>query len=68
MLDRLSNIIEMEAVEYKNNVDSSPNKLFDLDYSYTYIRTQASFTTNEFIKLSNKQGINCKERIVYKGY
>ncbi len=68
MLERLSNIIEMEAVEYKNNVDSSPNKLFDLDYSYTYIRTQASFTTNEFIKLSNKQGINCKERIVYKGY
>lgn len=68
LLARLSDIIEMEAVEYNINTQIGSNQLFDLDYSYTYIRTQASFSTNEFIKMSNEQGINCKERIIYKGY
>lgn len=68
ILDRLSNIIEMEAVEYSNNMVVGSNGLFDLDYSYTYIRTEASFSTNEFIKISNQGSLNSKKRIVYRGY
>ena len=69
MLSRLSNIIEMEAVEYMNNNKVvASNGLFDLDYSYTYIRTEATFTMNEFIPVSGEAiGFN-KKRVVYKGY
>lgn len=63
ILERLSNIIEMETNEYLKD-----NGKFDLDYSYTYIRTEASFTTNEFISLSNRSGLKSKQRIVYRGY
>ena len=63
ILERLSNIIEMETNEYLKDMGK-----FDLDYSYTYIRTEASFTTNEFISLSNRTGLKSKKRIVYRGY
>lgn len=69
MLDRLSNIIEMEAVENLINNGNSDSQKFDLDYSYTHIRTEASFTTNEFISISeNGVGLNAKKRIIYRGY
>lgn len=68
ILERLSNIIQMEAVEYMINKGMGSNGKFDLDYSYTYIRVNASFTTNEFIKLSESTGIDAKERILYRGY
>lgn len=67
MLDRLSNIIQMEAVEYMNNKIVTNGK-FDLDHSYTYIRAEAKFTMNEFIKISDDVGIDSKKRIIYRGY
>ncbi len=67
LLSRMADIIEMESVEnLKNNASVSKN--FDLDYSYTYIRAEASFTMNEFIPLSNTGGLKSKKRIVYRGY
>lgn len=63
ILERMSNLIAMETNEYLKGQGK-----FDLDYSYTYIRTEASFTTNEFISISEKSGINSKKRIVYRGY
>lgn len=68
MLNRLSNIIEMEAVEYMSNKVVGSNGKFDLDYSYTYIRTNASFSTNEFIKLSESDVFKPSERVIYRGY
>lgn len=67
ILSRLSNIIQMEAVEYKQNKIVS-NGLFDLDYSYTYIRAEADFSMNEFIKISEDEGLRSKKRIIYRGY
>lgn len=67
MLDRLSNIIEMEAVEYMNNQVVTNGK-FDLDHSYTYIRAEAKFSMSEFIKISDDAGIDAKKRIIYRGY
>ena len=67
MLDRLSNIIQMECVENMINNNVGTNGLFDLDFSYTYIRTEASFSMNEFIKVSDKS-LNGKKRIIYRGY
>ena len=67
MLNRLSDIIQMESIENMNNNNVGTNGLFDLDYSYTYIRTEASFSMNEFIKLSDKE-LKGKKRIIYRGY
>ncbi len=70
MIERLSDIIEMEAVEnIANNTGlAASNGLYDLDYSYTYIRTEATFTMHEFFPITKEAiGFN-KKRIVYKGY
>lgn len=68
MLQRLSNIIEMEAVQNLNGKNSDAGKLFDLDYSYTYLRAEASFSSNEFITISDGAGFKSEKRIIYKGY
>ena len=67
LLGRMANIIEMESVENLSNTRGKSGS-FDLDYAYTYVRSKASFTTNEFLPMSNSGGLRAKERIVYKGY
>lgn len=68
MVRRLSNIVQMEAVENIINKTGKDDAMFDLDYSYTYIRTEGNFTTNEFIKMSETGLLTAKKRIVYRGY
>lgn len=60
MLDRLSDVIQMEAAL---NMEG-----FDLDKSYTYLRASGSFSSNEFIRLSDRDELNSTKRIVYRGY
>lgn len=67
LLARMANIIEMESVENLSNTRGK-SAVFDLDYAYTFIRSKASFTTNEFLPMSNSGGLRSTERIVYKGY
>lgn len=70
LLDRMSDIIDMEANEnIANSLSEAPEKpVFDLDYSFTSLRTAARFKTNEFMPIANKNGINIKKRIIYRGY
>ena len=67
LLNRMADIIEMESVVNLENNVIGMNDLFDLDYSYTYLRASASFSTTEFITLSDKDYFS-KERIIYKSY
>lgn len=67
MLARLANVIEMESVENLSNTRGKSG-IYDLDYAYTYIRSRANFTTNEFLPLSNTGGFRIRESIIYKGY
>lgn len=68
LLKRLSDIIQMECTEKQIN-DGKADTKFNINRSYTYIRTSASFTTNEFIRLSTSDGLfGTQERILYKGY
>ncbi len=68
MVKRLADIIEMEAVTNQENKEVGSDGLFDLDYSYTFIRAEANFHTNEFIKISEGSDLTTKKRIVYRGY
>lgn len=66
LINRLADVIQMEAsYNAATRIDSY---VFDLDKSFTYLRASGSFSTNEFIKLSNSSKIYSKERIVYRGY
>lgn len=60
MLNRLSDIIQMEA--------ALDTESFNLDKSYTYLRASGSFSSNEFIRLSDADMLNSTERITYRGY
>lgn len=61
MVKRLGDIIQMEAAN-----DSGGD--FNLDKSYTYLRASGSFTTSEFIRLSDSGELNSTKRVVYRGY
>ena len=67
MLKRLGDVIQMEA-----NYQSTKGRIdiydFDLDKSYTYLRASGSFSTNEFIKLSDSGNLSSTRRVVYRGY
>lgn len=67
LLDRLADVIQMEST-YNAVANQIDTYVFDLDKSYTYLRVSGSFTTNEFIKISNSPGLTSTERIVYRGY
>ena len=66
MLDRLADVIQMEAAYQASN--EIGRYAFDLDHSYTYLRSSGNFTMNEFIPISDRTGIRTKYRIVYRGY
>ena len=70
LVSRFSDIVEMEAIEYEKNTVVGADGIFDLDYSYTFIRAEGVFTMNEFIPLSDSDiGLShAKRRIVYRGY
>ncbi len=67
ILDCLSDIIQMEGSENQQHKDGDV-KSFDLTQAFTYIRVEASFTTQEFIKLTDTGMFNSTERIMYRGY
>lgn len=67
ILDCLSDIIQMEGSE--NQIHRGGNdKTFDLTEAYTYVRVEASFTTQEFIKLTDSGMFNSTDRVMYRGY
>ena len=66
MLNRLADIIQMEA-SY-NAVSNIGTYTFNLDESYTYLRSSGSFTTNEFLPISDSAGLRSRERVIYRGY
>lgn len=66
MLNRLADVIQMEA-SYQA-ASGIGRYEFDLDQSYTYLRSSGSFQMNEFLPISDRTGIHSKERIIYKGY
>lgn len=66
MISRLADIIQMEgSYDAVNRID---RYTFNIDQSYTYLRATGTFEANEFIKISNGNGLNSKERVVYRGY
>lgn len=67
MLKRLGDVIQMEAA-YQASEGRIDTYNFDLDKSYTYLRASGSFSTNEFIKLSDSDNLNSTKRVVYRGY
>ena len=70
LLNNFRDIVQMEAVQnmYVKNGESGWDDInFDLARSYTYLRAEASFSTNEFISLSGGN-INMKKRLLYRGY
>lgn len=66
MLKRLGDIVQMECSYQAATVANAHS--FDLNKSYTYLRASGSFTTNEFIRLSDEDGIDTTKRVVYRGY
>lgn len=61
---RLADVIQMEAtVKY-----GGANSTFRLSKSYTYLRASGRFTSTEFIRISDSEGLNSTERVVYRGY
>lgn len=75
LISRFRDIVEYEAVQNLVNDgknvfytdDASKSGVFDLSKSYTYLRCESSFSTNEFIRLSGSN-INMKTRVLYRGY
>ena len=66
MLDRLADVVQMEcSYDAANRIDQYT---YNLDNSFTYLRASGSFTTNEFIKISEDSGLNSTNRVVYRGY
>ncbi len=67
MLNRLADIVEMESVEnLKNN---GKGEVFNLDYSYTFLRAEGAFSTNMFIPIKEmSENVSIKKRLIYKGY
>lgn len=71
MLERLADIIQMEASYYYGFADEGQHigtYTFDLDKSYTYLRASGSFTMNEFMPVLNVTGLKSKQRVIYRGY
>lgn len=66
MLERLGDVIQMEAAY--NEAGEGGSYTFDLDKSFTYLRSSGSFTSSEFIRLSNTGILNSTNRVVYRGY
>lgn len=65
MLKRLADVIQMEATY--NAEENGPGS-FNLSNSFTYLRASGSFSSNEFIRLSDGDGLNSPVRVVYRGY
>lgn len=67
LLERLGDIIQMEC-SYNAAKGVIDVHGFDLAKSFTYLRASGSFTTNEFIRLSNESVLKSPKRVVYRGY
>lgn len=67
MLKRLADVIQMEAT-YNAATGGTATYQFNLSNSFTYLRASGSFSTNEFIRLSDGDGLNSPVRVVYRGY
>lgn len=65
MLKRLADVIQMEATY---NAEENGLGSFNLSNSFTYLRASGSFATNEFIRLSDGDGLNSTVRVIYRGY
>lgn len=65
MLKRLADVIQMEST-YNAKINGLGS--FNLSNSFTYLRASGSFATNEFIRLSDGDGLNSPVRVVYRGY
>lgn len=63
LLDRFCDIVQMEST-----YNSKFKYIFDLDKSYTYIRSAGKFKSDEFIKVISDNGLTSTERIIYRGY
>lgn len=67
ILNCISDLIQMEGLEnQQHNVGDA--KTFDLTQAYTYVRVEASFSTKEFIKLTDSGMFNSTQRVMYRGY
>lgn len=66
MLDRLADIIEMEAAYDASK--GGATYLFNLDKSFTYLRASGSFTSDFFIRIGNDDEVSTEKRVVYNGY
>lgn len=78
LMSRFRDIVEYEATQNLSdngqnvfisgdNTGQTSGAAFDLANSYTYLRCEADFSTNEFISLSGSN-VNMKERLLYRGY
>jgi len=67
ILARLSNIMEMEAVEYYSK-QSLNDGTFDLDKSYTYLRVEADFKASRFLPFEVDPILASSKRLIYRGY
>lgn len=67
ILNSLADIIQMEASENRSN-EMGNVKTFDLTKAYTYVRVEASFSTKEFIKLTDTGMFTSTDRVMYRGY
>lgn len=66
LLERLADIIQMEASYKSHSGDATYG--FNLDKSYTYLRASGSFNTNMFIKIGTDDRLSSEKRVVYNGY
>lgn len=67
LLRRLGDVIQMEA-SYNALEGGTAVQSFDLAKSFTYLRASGSFSTNEFIRLSDTDALHSPNRVIYRGY
>jgi peptidoglycan hydrolase CwlO-like protein len=70
MVNRLADVIQMEAAYYAASpaLNGIGTYTFNLDESYTYLRSSGGFATNEFMPISDFAGLKMKEHVIYRGY
>lgn len=68
MLNRLGDVIQMEATFAAGSQNKIGSYAFNLDHSYTYLRASGHFDSHEFIKLSDTGILTSTDRVVYRGY
>lgn len=68
MTTRLADIIQMESTYNAKGGTEIATYDFNLDKSYTYLRTSGDFSSQAFIAVGDTNTLTSQKRVIYNGY